>query len=106
MSDRMSAGPGARFTAATAALTAAALCMAAAAAAWPASAASEPPSDIPAKFVMPTAQNDYVKRVVMIPMRDGVRLYTVIIIPKGARNAPIILTRTPYNAASRASNDN
>ena len=106
MSDRMSAGPGARFTAATAALTAAALCMAAAAAAWPASAAPEPPSDIPAKFVMPTAQNDYVKRVVMIPMRDGVRLYTVIIIPKGARNAPIILTRTPYNAASRASNDN
>ncbi len=38
----------------------------------------------------------------MIPMRDGVKLYTVIVIPKGARNAPIILTRTPYNAAGRA----
>src|SRR5208282_1963002 len=35
-------------------------------------------------------------------MRDGVKLYTVIVIPKGARNAPIILTRTPYNAAGRA----
>ena len=25
----------------------------------------------------------------MIPMRDGVKLYTVIVLPKGARNAPI-----------------
>ena len=38
----------------------------------------------------------------MIPMRDGVKLYTVIVVPKGARNAPILLTRTPYNAAARA----
>ena len=29
--------------------------------------------------------NDYVKRVEMIPMRDGVKLYTVIVIPKGAK---------------------
>ncbi len=69
-------------------------------------ASAEPAGDIPEKFVMPTAQNDYVKRVEMIPMRDGVKLYTVIVSPKGARNAPIILTRTPYNARSRASNDN
>ena len=34
----------------------------------------------------------------MIPMRDGVKLHTVILVPKGARNAPILLTRTPYNA--------
>ena len=46
--------------------------------------------------------NDYVKRVVMIPMRDGVKLYTVIVVPKGAKRAPIMLTRTPYNAARRA----
>jgi putative CocE/NonD family hydrolase len=38
----------------------------------------------------------------MIPMRDGVRLYTVIVVPKGARNAPILLTRTPYDASARA----
>src|SRR3546814_19315652 len=38
----------------------------------------------------------------MIPMRDGTKLYTVIVVPKGAKNAPIVLTRTPYNAKSRA----
>src|ERR1700681_3822849 len=44
---------------------------------------------------------DYVRREVMIPMRDGVKLYTSIIVPKGAHNVPILLTRTPYNAAKR-----
>jgi len=34
----------------------------------------------------------------MIPMRDGVKLHTVILIPKGASGAPILLTRTPYDA--------
>jgi putative CocE/NonD family hydrolase len=58
--------------------------------------------DIPAKFDAPTDAYDYVKRDVMIPMRDGVRLHTVIVVPKGARRAPILLTRTPYNASSRA----
>ncbi len=38
----------------------------------------------------------------MIPMRDGVRLHTVIVVPKGAKDAPILLTRTPYNASKRA----
>ncbi|MGH9875479.1 MAG: CocE/NonD family hydrolase, partial [Pyrinomonadaceae bacterium] len=41
---------------------------------------------------------DYVRREVMIPMRDGVKLHTVILVPKGAKGAPILLTRTPYNA--------
>jgi putative CocE/NonD family hydrolase len=58
--------------------------------------------DIPAKFTAPTESLDYVKREVMIPMRDGVKLHTVIVIPKGARHAPILLTRTPYNASGRA----
>src|SRR5262249_36388783 len=62
--------------------------------------------DIPAKFDAPTpADADYVKRVEMIPMRDGVKLYTVIVVPKsalGKKTAPMILTRTPYNAAGRA----
>src|ERR1043166_2968374 len=58
--------------------------------------------DIPQTFVAPTATYDYVKRDVMIPMRDGVRLHTVIVVPKGARNAPMLLTRTPYNASARA----
>src|SRR5438876_1643171 len=57
--------------------------------------------DIPPKFETPTASYDSVKRDVMIPMRDGVKLHSVIVVPKGARNAPMIMTRTPYNAARR-----
>ncbi len=59
--------------------------------------------DIPAKFTPPTDDYDYVKRVEMIPMRDGVKLHTIIVIPKGAKRAPMLLTRTPYDAANRAS---
>ncbi len=58
-------------------------------------------SDIPQTFNAPTANQDYIKREVMIPMRDGVKLHTVIVVPRGARNAPILLTRTPYNASDR-----
>ena len=41
---------------------------------------------------------DYVRRSVMIPMRDGVKLYTVILMKKGTAHAPILLSRTPYSA--------
>lgn len=58
--------------------------------------------DVPANYSVPKVGYDYDKRVVMIPMRDGTKLYTVIVVPKGAQNAPIVLTRTPYNAAGRA----
>ena len=44
---------------------------------------------------------DYVKREEMIAMRDGVKLKTFILVPKGAKDAPMLLTRTPYNASSR-----
>src|SRR2546430_2086972 len=60
-------------------------------------------SDIPKVFTAPAANQDYVKREVMIPMRDGVKLHTVIVVPKGAKNAPILLTRTPYDAAGLTS---
>jgi len=53
-------------------------------------------------FHVPTTGYDYVKREVMIPMRDGVKLYTVIVVPKGAKSAPMLLTRTPYDASKRA----
>jgi putative CocE/NonD family hydrolase len=59
-------------------------------------------SDVPKTFTTPSSGYDYVKREVMIPMRDGVRLHTVIVVPKGGFNAPMILTRTPYNASRRA----
>jgi putative CocE/NonD family hydrolase len=63
-------------------------------------------SDIPEDFKAPRAGYDYTKRVELIPMRDGVLLYTVIVIPQGAKHAPILLTRTPYDAAGRtARND-
>ena len=61
------------------------------------------PSETPQKLVPVTDSFDYVKRDVMIPMRDGVKLHTVIVIPKGAKNAPILLTRTPYNASAQVS---
>ena len=55
--------------------------------------------DIPAKFEPTTTLYDFEKREAMIPMRDGVKLFTLIVIPKGATHAPIILNRTPYGAA-------
>ncbi|MFK5037207.1 CocE/NonD family hydrolase, partial [Klebsiella pneumoniae] len=60
-------------------------------------------SDIPEHFQPNTSSFDYEKREAMIPMRDGVKLHTVIVIPKGARNAPILLDRTPYNAHAMTS---
>jgi putative CocE/NonD family hydrolase len=65
-------------------------------------AQQQPAGDIPAQFKPVDTANDYIKREVMIPMRDGTKLYTVIVIPKAATNAPIVLTRTPYNAKARA----
>jgi len=73
------------------------------AAALAAPALAQQGGDIPTTFTAPTSGYDYTKREVMIPMRDGVRLHTVIVVPKGARNAPIVLTRTPYNASRRTS---
>jgi len=61
------------------------------------------PSETPSKFAPVTDSFDYIRRDVMIPMRDGVKLHTVILVPKGARNAPILLTRTPYNATELTS---
>lgn len=48
------------------------------------------------------AQGDelkYHKKTVMVPMRDGVKLFTVIIEPINAKTAlPILIERTPYGA--------
>src|SRR5262249_50317361 len=58
------------------------------------------PSETPPTF-KPTLEGfDYARRDVMIPMRDGVKLHTVILVPNGAKRAPILLTRTPYNATA------
>jgi putative CocE/NonD family hydrolase len=62
-------------------------------------------SDIPAKWQKPETDYDYVKRDEMIPMRDGVKLHTVIYVPKGAHDLPMLLERTPYNANFFGSHD-
>jgi len=54
--------------------------------------------DIPHRFAAPRTGFQYVRREVHIPMRDGVKLYAVLIIPKGAGKFPIMLDRTPYSA--------
>jgi len=61
------------------------------------------PSETPAMLTPVQTGFDYVKRDVMIPMRDGVKLHTVIVLPKGAKSAPMLLTRTPYSAMAQTS---
>ncbi len=61
------------------------------------------PSETPDKVVPTNDGFDHIRRDVMIPMRDGVKLHTVILVPKGASRAPILLTRTPYNATDLTS---
>jgi predicted acyl esterase len=58
------------------------------------------PSETPTSLETPATAFDYARREVMIPMRDGVKLHTVILVPKGAKGAPILLTRTPYDASA------
>src|SRR6476661_9956405 len=64
------------------------------------------PNETPEKFDQTNYGFNYTRREVMIPMRDGVKLNTVILVPKGAHNAPILLTRTPYNASALTRNTN
>jgi putative CocE/NonD family hydrolase len=65
-------------------------------------AASDPlGNETPQSFTPLESSFDYIKREAMIPMRDGVKLYTLILIPRGAARAPILLTRTPYSADAR-----
>ena len=65
------------------------------------------PTETPATVTVPAGLADYTRRTVMIPMRDGVKLNTVILVPKSATakaRAAILLTRTPYNAVALTTN--
>ncbi len=77
---------------------AAAILAATAAAAQDASRVTPMTPDVVADYdqVLPSA--DFVRREAMVPMRDGTKLYTVTVMKKGATNAPILLSRTPYDA--------
>jgi putative CocE/NonD family hydrolase len=65
------------------------------------------PSETPQELKPTNHGLEYERRDVMIPMRDGVKLHTVIIVPKSVveskKHAPILLTRTPYNATELTS---
>jgi putative CocE/NonD family hydrolase len=56
------------------------------------------PSETPGHFTRSVAGADFERREVMIAMRDGVKLHTIILVPHGAHQAAILLTRTPYEA--------
>ena len=64
------------------------------------------PSETPEHFQVITSSFDFDRREVMIPMRDGVKLHTVTLVPKGSHRAPMLLTRTPYNATELTSYGN
>ncbi len=67
----------------------------------PAARAQQPAP--PAPPAPPAADSDYVRSDTMIPMRDGVRLFTVIAAPRDAATPlPILMTRTPYSASDNA----
>ncbi len=64
----------------------------------------ELPSETPEHFVRPTAGADFDRREVMIAMRDGVKLHTILLVPHGAHQAGMLLTRTPYEAKKMTAN--
>jgi putative CocE/NonD family hydrolase len=55
-------------------------------------------TDIAKDWKQPDEAFDYVKRDVMIPMRDGVKLHTIIVVPRHASGLPMLMERTPYDA--------
>ena len=67
--------------------------------------AQDLPSDIPKTFKPADAGFAYERRVVEIAMRDGIKLHTVLLVPKGLRDAPILLDRTPYGADAAVKDD-
>ncbi len=62
-------------------------------------AAAQTPSPTPTELAKYITDN-YTKREVMIPVRDGVKLFTAIYEPKDtSQKYPILLNRTPYTVA-------
>jgi uncharacterized protein len=49
--------------------------------------------------------NNYTKKEITVPMRDGIKLFTSIYIPKSTTEKhPILMTRTPYSCAPYGEN--
>src|SRR5262249_23123313 len=83
-------------------LTASLLPLLALAAAPPAAVTPMTP-DVVALYTAILPQADFIRRDAIVPMRDGTKLYTVIFMKKGTANAPILLSRTPYDAKGSTS---
>ena len=79
-------------------LTAAALAAFASSPALAQQAVTPMTPDVVASYDAVFPQADFIRREVMIPMRDGTKLYTAVVMKKGATNAPMLLTRSPYDA--------
>jgi uncharacterized protein len=62
-------------------------------------------NETPRTFKPVTDSFDYRRREEMIPMRDGVKLHTIILVPRNAHGAPMLLTRTPYDADALTSHE-
>lgn len=61
-----------------------------------------------AQFAQDSAwiRDNYTKKEVYIPMRDGTRLFTAVYLPKDvSEKHPILLTRTPYSCAPYGENN-
>ena len=50
----------------------------------------------------PALPGGYEKIEAGIPMRDGVKLYTAVYVPKGGKNFPLLMERTPYGSGPYA----
>ena len=55
--------------------------------------------DVIEKYEQTLPAAEFIRRDAMVPMRDGTKLFTVVVMKKGTSNAPILLSRTPYNAS-------
>src|SRR6187401_1977204 len=54
--------------------------------------------DVVDKYEQTLPSADFIRREAMVPMRDGTKLFTVVVMKKGTANAPILLSRSPYDA--------
>ena len=54
--------------------------------------------DVIEKYEQTLPSADFIRREEMVPMRDGTKLYTAIVMKKGTANGPILISRTPYDA--------
>ena len=54
--------------------------------------------DVVDKYEQTLPAADFIRRETMVPMRDGTKLYTVVVMKKGTDKGPILLSRTPYDA--------